>query len=51
MLRRLSKRWIIRWGFYYEDNKGVRREGDHRLSRSLEEFEARFVRFLKHSRD
>ncbi|MEX2577555.1 MAG: NERD domain-containing protein/DEAD/DEAH box helicase [Verrucomicrobiales bacterium] len=27
-LRRLSKRWIIRWGFYYEDNKGVRREGD-----------------------
>ena len=27
-LRRLSKRWTIRWGFYYEDNKGVRREGD-----------------------
>ena len=27
-LRRLSKRWTIRWGFYYVDNKGVRREGD-----------------------
>jgi hypothetical protein len=27
-LRRLSKRWTIRWGFYYKDNKGVRREGD-----------------------
>jgi len=27
-LRRLSKRWTIRWGFYYEDNRGVRREGD-----------------------
>lgn len=27
-LRRLSKRWTIRWGFYYQDNKGVRREGD-----------------------
>lgn len=30
-LRRLSKRWIIRWGFYYNDNKGVRREGDFLL--------------------
>jgi len=30
-LRRLSKRWVIRWGFYYEDNKGVRREGDFLL--------------------
>ncbi|MDF2378439.1 MAG: NERD domain-containing protein [Verrucomicrobiales bacterium] len=30
-LRRLSKRWTIRWGFYYEDNKGVRREGDFLL--------------------
>ena len=27
-LRRLSKRWTIRWGFYYVDNKGIRREGD-----------------------
>jgi hypothetical protein len=27
-LRRLSKRWTIRWGFYYEDNNMVRREGD-----------------------
>ena len=27
-LRRLSKRWTIRWGFYYADNKGIRREGD-----------------------
>jgi hypothetical protein len=27
-LRLLSKRWTIRWGFYYADNKGVRREGD-----------------------
>ena len=27
-LRRLSRRWTIRWGFYYEDNQGVRREGD-----------------------
>lgn len=27
-LRRLGKRWTIRWGFYYLDNKGVRREGD-----------------------
>ena len=27
-LRRLSKRWTIRWGFYYKDNNGVRREGD-----------------------
>lgn len=27
-LRRLSKRWTIRWGFYYVDNKGNRREGD-----------------------
>jgi hypothetical protein len=27
-LRRLSKRWTIRWGFYYQDNKGIRREGD-----------------------
>jgi len=27
-LRRLSRRWTIRWGFYYVDNKGVRREGD-----------------------
>lgn len=25
-LRRLSKRWTIRWGFYYVDNKGIRRE-------------------------
>ncbi len=30
-LRRLSKRWTIRWGFYYEDNNGVRREGDFLL--------------------
>ncbi len=28
LLARLSKRWTIRWGFYYTDNKGVRREGD-----------------------
>lgn len=27
-LRRLSKRWTIRWGFYYLDNRNVRREGD-----------------------
>ena len=27
-LSRLSKRWTIRWGYYYKDNKGVRREGD-----------------------
>lgn len=27
-LRRLGKRWTIRWGFYYQDNHGVRREGD-----------------------
>ena len=27
-LRQLSKRWTIRWGFYYADNKGTRREGD-----------------------
>ena len=27
-LRQLSKRWTIRWGFYYTDNKGTRREGD-----------------------
>ena len=27
-LKRLSKRWTIRWGFYYLDNKRVRREGD-----------------------
>lgn len=27
-LRRLSKPWTIRWGFYYMDNKGVRRESD-----------------------
>ena len=27
-LRRLSKRWTIRWGFDYVDNKGIRREGD-----------------------
>lgn len=28
LLARLSKRWTIRWGFYYTDNQGVRREGD-----------------------
>ncbi len=28
LLSRLSKRWTIRWGFYYVDNEGVRREGD-----------------------
>jgi hypothetical protein len=28
LLARLGKRWTIRWGFYYTDNKGVRREGD-----------------------
>jgi len=28
LLARLSKRWTIRWGFYYTDNHGVRREGD-----------------------
>lgn len=28
LLAKLSKRWTIRWGFYYTDNKGVRREGD-----------------------
>ena len=27
-LSRLSKRWTIRWGYYYKDNKGLRREGD-----------------------
>lgn len=27
-LASLSKRWTIRWGFYYTDNHGVRREGD-----------------------
>jgi hypothetical protein len=27
-LRRLGKRWTIRWGFYYQDNNGLRREGD-----------------------
>lgn len=28
LLAKLSKRWTIRWGFYYTDNKGIRREGD-----------------------
>lgn len=28
LLRRLGNRWTIRWGFYYVDNRGVRREGD-----------------------
>lgn len=28
LLKKLSKRWTVRWGFYYVDNKGVRREGD-----------------------
>jgi hypothetical protein len=28
LLARLGKRWTIRWGYYYTDNKGVRREGD-----------------------
>jgi hypothetical protein len=28
MLARLSDDWIIRWGFYYEDNAGTSREGD-----------------------
>lgn len=27
-LNRLSDRWIVRWGFYYVDNRGLRREGD-----------------------
>ena len=27
-LARLSDRWIIRWGFYYEDSNGQSREGD-----------------------
>ena len=27
-LAKLSDRWIIRWGFYYEDGHGQSREGD-----------------------
>ena len=31
-LAALSDDWIIRWGFYYEDNAGVTREGDFLIS-------------------
>ena len=27
-LSKLSDRWIVRWGFYYQDNAGQTREGD-----------------------